>query len=116
LPAVNLSRFSIPSGHIRQRVPRPERFGTCTVGGVFSNRHLTPLWLPRHSPADDYGIDVNLIQWRGVAKPNVPNGANPPNVTMMSRRARILGELSVQEGGSTPSSSIRCPTIRVSKR
>jgi len=50
----------------------------------------TPSWL-RGILADDYGIDVNLIQWRAWQKPNVPEWRDPPNVTMIPQAD--LGEL-----------------------
>src|SRR6267142_3598716 len=91
LPAVNLSRFQHPflvynSAHGPMT---PKDLEHARVG-VRLFTATTPSWL-RGILADDYGVDVNRIQWRAWQKPNVSEWRDPPNVTMIAQTD--LGEL-----------------------
>ena len=83
LPAVNLSRFQHPYlVYNSARGPMiPKDLEHARIG-VRLFTATTPSWL-RGILADDYGVDVNRIQWRAWQKPNVPEWRDPPNVTMI---------------------------------
>ena len=91
LPAVNLSRFQHPYlVYNSARGPMSPKDLEHARIGVRLFTATTPSWL-RGILADDYGVDVNRIQWRAWQKPNVPEWRDPPNVTMIPQTD--LGEL-----------------------
>ena len=88
VPAVYLSRFQHPFllYNSARGAMTPKDLEGARVG-VRLFTATTPSWL-RGILADDYGVDINKIQWRAWQKPNVPEWRDPPNVTMIPAPAQ----------------------------